>query len=82
MDEATASIDGESDRLIQELLRDKLKGVTVLTIAHRLETVLDSDRILVMDSGRAVEYGSPDSLLQDSSSRFAQLWADHQGHST
>ena len=75
LDEATASIDGETDKLIQKLLRSELAGATVLTIAHRLDTILDSDQVLVMDKGRAAEYGPPGILLQDKTSMFARLVA-------
>jgi ABC-type multidrug transport system fused ATPase/permease subunit len=63
MDEATANVDMESDQLIQKSLR-QLKESTIITIAHRLNTVIDYDRILVLDHGKVVEYDSPHQLLQ------------------
>ncbi|XP_070499202.1 probable multidrug resistance-associated protein lethal(2)03659 [Chironomus tepperi] len=63
MDEATANVDPQTDGLIQKTIRQKFAECTVLTIAHRLNTVIDSDRILVMDSGRCVEFGTPHELL-------------------
>ncbi|KAJ1889325.1 hypothetical protein LPJ81_006158, partial [Coemansia sp. IMI 209127] len=59
LDEATANVDLETDQRMQELIRSEFEDCTVLTIAHRLETIMNSDRIIVMDSGRIAEIGSP-----------------------
>ena len=64
MDEATASVDLETDKLIQRVVRTEFAHCTVLTIAHRLNTIMDADKVLVMDAGRAVEFDTPHSLLQ------------------
>lgn len=64
MDEATANVDMESDQLIQKSLRNDFKDSTIITIAHRLNTVIDYSRILVLDQGKLVEYASPHELLQ------------------
>ncbi|EAT42552.1 AAEL005937-PA [Aedes aegypti] len=64
LDEATANVDPNTDRLIQETIRVKFANCTVLTIAHRLNTIMDSDRVLVMDAGESVEFGTPHELLQ------------------
>jgi ABC-type multidrug transport system fused ATPase/permease subunit len=56
MDEATASIDSDTDDLIQTMIRTKFSECTVLTIAHRLNTIIDSDRVLIMDKGHVGEY--------------------------
>lgn len=73
MDEATANIDVETDRLIQASIRQTCSDVTVITIAHRVQTIVDSDRVLVMDNGRIIEFDTPAQLLQNSHSTFARL---------
>lgn len=70
MDEATANVDPQTDALIQYTIRRKFASCTVLTIAHRLHTVMDSDKVLVMDAGRAVEFGPPYELLSNDSGVF------------
>ncbi|KAJ8918452.1 hypothetical protein NQ315_008149 [Exocentrus adspersus] len=70
LDEATANVDPHTDGLIQTTIRRKFANCTVLTIAHRLHTIMDSDKVLVMDAGRAVEFDHPHTLLQDTRSVF------------
>ncbi|XP_040888393.1 ATP-binding cassette sub-family C member 4-like [Toxotes jaculatrix] len=65
IDEATANVDPRTDELIQRTIRDKFRECTVLTVAHRLNTIVDSDRILVLDSGVIQEFDSPWTLLQN-----------------
>lgn len=65
MDEATANVDPQTDALIQSTIRSKFANCTILTIAHRLHTVMDCDKVLVMDAGRLVEFGSPYELLNE-----------------
>jgi ATP-binding cassette subfamily C (CFTR/MRP) protein 1 len=79
LDEATASIDSETDSLIQAMLRTKFVDCTVLTIAHRLNTIIDSTRILVLDAGIVVEYDSPDALLNKDNydGMFRGMWERH-----
>ncbi|CAG9825034.1 unnamed protein product [Phaedon cochleariae] len=73
MDEATANVDPHTDALIQNTIRRKFANCTVLTIAHRLHTIMDSDKVLVMDAGQAVEFGHPFSLLQNKQGTFYGL---------
>ena len=73
LDEATASIDGETDAFIQKMLRTRFPNTTLLTIAHRLNTIMDYDLTLVMDAGHAVEFGSPAELLDIQGGVFAEL---------
>ena len=73
LDEATASVDGETDAHIQRMLRLRFQRTTLLTIAHRLGTVMDYDIILVMDKGKCAEFGSPAELLSNSNGMFYQL---------
>ena len=74
LDEATASVDMESDALIQQTLQHNMSGTTVLTIAHRLETIMHCDRVVVMHEGRVAEAGPPQELRTTPGSKFAELW--------
>ena len=72
MDEATANVDFKTDNLIQEVIRHKFKDSTVLTIAHRLNTIMDYDKALILDGGRMVEFDKPEILIQNGGI-FAEL---------
>jgi len=73
LDEATSSIDPETERLIQQAMKTLLKGRTSFIIAHRLSTVRAADRILVIDDGRIVEEGTHDQLVE-TGGHYAQLY--------
>ncbi|KAL5019777.1 hypothetical protein ScPMuIL_002669 [Solemya velum] len=76
LDEATAAVDMETDDLIQQTIRTEFKECTVITIAHRLNTIMDYDRVMVLDSGKIKEFDSPGTLLQDKSSAFFLMAKD------
>ncbi|XP_072240527.1 ATP-binding cassette sub-family C member 4-like isoform X2 [Leuresthes tenuis] len=73
IDEATANVDPRTDELIQKTIRDKFRDCTVLTIAHRLNTIIDSDRILVLDGGTIQELDRPFALLQNKEGAFYKM---------
>uniref|UniRef100_A0AAR5P018 ABC-type glutathione-S-conjugate transporter n=1 Tax=Dendroctonus ponderosae TaxID=77166 RepID=A0AAR5P018_DENPD len=76
LDEATAAVDLETDDLIQRTIRTEFKDCTVLTIAHRLNTIMDSDRVIVLDKGKVVEFDSPANLLKRPESIFYGMCKD------
>ncbi|XP_044751806.1 ATP-binding cassette subfamily C member 4-like [Coccinella septempunctata] len=76
LDEATANVDPQTDALIQKTIRQKFADCTVLTVAHRLNTIMDSDKVLVMDSGTVVEYDHPFILLQNPDGIFYKMVAE------
>jgi ABC-type multidrug transport system fused ATPase/permease subunit len=73
LDEATASVDSSTDSFIQEMLRSRFNDTTLLTIAHRLHTIMDYDTVLVMENGRVAQFGPPKELLKDKKGIFASL---------
>lgn len=73
LDEATASVDSATDGIIQETIRQEFANCTVVTIAHRIHTVVDSDLILVLSEGRIHEYDTPANLLENEESAFSKL---------
>jgi len=73
LDEATSNVDGETDNLIQSTIRMAFKDCTVLTIAHRLNTIIDSDKILLLKDGEVAEFDSPQTLLSNPGSMFAEM---------
>lgn len=79
LDEATSSVDYETDKAIQTAIREEFKGCTVLTIAHRVNTIMDSDKILVMNDGNVAEYDSPEELLKNKESMFSDIVSHSNG---
>ncbi|OMJ86286.1 hypothetical protein SteCoe_12274 [Stentor coeruleus] len=73
MDEATANVDNETDRIIQETIANKFEGCTLLVIAHRIRTIIHSDKVLVMDKGKCHEYDRPKKLYLNENSLFRQM---------
>lgn len=69
----TAAVDMETDDLIQETIRKEFQDCTILTIAHRLNTVIDYDKIMVLDSGKLAEFASPKELLEKHDSIFYSM---------
>lgn len=79
LDEATANVDLETDKFIQSAIKNNFYDSTVLIIAHRLNTVMDSDRIMVIDAGRVVEFDHPHLLLQNNDG-FLKKLIDQSGN--
>jgi len=73
LDEATSAVDGTTDEFVQKMLRSQFRDTTLLTIAHRLNTVIDYDTVLVMDKGKVAEFGSPKSLLENEDGIFTAM---------
>lgn len=74
LDESTANLDSASDQQIQRTIRSEMApSSTILVIAHRLRTIIDFDKILVLDKGTVLEYDSPMKLLEDAKSSFREL---------
>jgi ABC-type multidrug transport system fused ATPase/permease subunit len=73
IDEAIANVDSRTDKIIQSVIRSKFSDRTVITIAHRLNTIIDSDKILVMDAGKLAEFDTPKELLKIKDGKFKSL---------
>ncbi|HYF28761.1 MAG TPA: ABC transporter ATP-binding protein [Candidatus Paceibacterota bacterium] len=79
LDEATSSLDSESESLIQDALRTLMAGKTVVVIAHRLSTIMSMDRIVVLEGGRVVADGTHDELVADAGGLYHKLWSIQAG---
>lgn len=82
LDEATASVDTATDNLIQKTIREETSECTVITIAHRIPTVMDNDLVLVLDQGKIIEYDTPAALLSDSGTAFSKLVKEYMNRSS
>ncbi len=78
VDEATANIDVKTESIIYQAMNFAFKDSTVITVAHRLNTVINSDKMLVLEGGMLKEFDNPQKLLADPNSFFTQLWNDSQ----
>ena len=76
IDEATSNIDYNTETLIQQSIGKVLKDSTVVTIAHRIKTIINYDRILVLANGEIVEYDTPKNLLQKTTGLFSELYRE------
>ena len=73
LDEATAAVDVATDALIQKTIREEFRSFTMLVIAHRINTIIDCDRILVLDAGQVLEFDTPENLLSNEGSAFSKM---------
>lgn len=73
LDEATANIDIETEQVIQKLIKESFKNCTMIVVAHRLQTIIESDRVLVLDLGKVAEFDTPSVLRKRPESHFAKL---------
>lgn len=82
MDEAGSSVDADTDELMQKVLHEEFKACTIVAIVHKLHTVLDFDRVVLLDNGRIVETGRPRELLKQATSLFKELYDSKEHEST
>lgn len=75
LDEATAAVDPETEIAVQNTIKNEFSNSTVLTIAHRLKTVISSDRVIVMKNGQIIEFEVPSTLLSNPNSEFSKMMA-------
>ncbi len=75
LDEVSSSVDTNMDRKMHALIKHEFAGYTIIMVSHRLDMVVDFDRVLIVDDGRVVESGSPRDFIEQEGSRFSELWA-------
>jgi len=78
IDEATSNIDPKTEQIILDTIHNSFKDCTVITVAHRLKTIINSDKIMVMGQGKLLEFGNPQALIDNEKSNFHKLWAEHE----
>ncbi|KAK6435588.1 hypothetical protein LTR95_008218, partial [Oleoguttula sp. CCFEE 5521] len=79
LDEMTSSVDAATEQRVMDIIHEGFKGFTIIAVAHRLQTIVGYDMIVVMDAGRIVEVGKPSDLLEQSGGRFREMW-ERSGH--
>jgi len=80
LDEVSASMDHQTERIMQRVIMNEFDGYTIIMVSHRLEMTMDFDTVLVMEQGRVIERGQPRHLASDSNSHFGQLWLAGGNH--
>lgn len=75
LDEVSSSVDQDTDRAMQRIIKEEFGSYTIVMVSHRLEMVMDFDTVLVMDKGMIVEAGPPRTLVKTDGSRFKELWS-------
>ena len=73
LDEATSAVDMETDNLIQDTIRSEFNECTIITIAHRINTIIDYNRIMILDQGHLIEFDSPQNLMEQRESAFYSM---------
>ncbi|RFN49501.1 canalicular multispecific organic anion transporter 2 [Fusarium flagelliforme] len=82
LDEPTSSVDTQTDARMQEVIRTEFSDCTIIMIAHRIDTLLDFDKVAVLDRGSLVEFGAPEELLRDDGGAFTRLYRANKGRKT